>query len=71
MEFSAFLGRKGLRPEVGALDPASTPAFVVKSPHRFPGDRCHPSQEFRCHYASTPLPNDLVVFLPGTKRVGE
>jgi hypothetical protein len=65
MEFSAFLGRKGLRPEGAALDPASTPAFLVKSPHRFPGDRCNPSQELRCRYASTPLPNDLVVFLPG------
>lgn len=65
MEFSAFLGHRGLRPEIGALDSASTPLFIVKSPHRFPGDRCHPSQELRCRYDSAPLPNDLVVFLPG------
>jgi hypothetical protein len=66
MEFSAFLHYKGLR-SAGEAAPDSSPGptFVVKSPHRFPGDLCQPSQAFRCVYAPTPQPNELVVFLPG------
>ncbi len=66
MEFSAYLRFKGLQPVgLGAPDSQSAPTFVVESPHRYPDDRCHPSQEFRCRFAATPASGDLVVLLPG------
>jgi hypothetical protein len=64
MELSAFLRFKGLRLDDGnAANDA--PILVVTSPHRFPGDLCHVSQEFRCRFAATPGAQDLIVFPPG------
>jgi hypothetical protein len=63
MEFAAFLRYKGL--PVATDTVAGGAAVVLESPHRFPGDRCHPSQDFRCAYAATPQPGDLIVYLPG------
>ena len=66
MEFSAFLRFKGLRADgMPARLAEDKAAFTVKTPHRYPGDVCHPSQRFRCAYAATPGAGDLVVFLPG------
>ena len=64
MEFSAFLRYKGLRP-AGPTAGGGGGTFIVKSAHRYPEDRCHPSQEFRCVFAAAPQPGDLVVLLPG------
>jgi hypothetical protein len=66
MEFSAFLRFKGFRSTDDSVTTASgETTFVVKSPHRYPDDRCHASQPFRCVHTRTAEPGDLVVFLPG------
>jgi hypothetical protein len=67
MEFSAFLRFKGLQADGMPLRPqGGQVGFTVKTPHRYPGDVCHPSQRFRCGYELAPQPGDLIVFLPGT-----
>lgn len=53
MELSAFLRHRGLQ------------TVTIKSPHRYPEDRCQPSQDFRCHFEAAPTTGDLVVFPPG------
>jgi hypothetical protein len=62
MEFSAFLEHRGMRL---AGDRGDGPIVVVESPHRFPEDRCHPSQRFRCVQAPSAKAGELIVFLPG------
>jgi len=64
MELSSFLQYKGLRAEATTGDSASA-GFAVLSAHRYPDARCHPSQAFRCEYASAPRAGDLVILLPG------
>jgi hypothetical protein len=66
MEFSAYLRYRGLSLE-GAEDEHQTAqaTFTVTTPHRFPGDRCHVSQYFKCAYAPVARPNALVVLMPG------
>jgi hypothetical protein len=66
MEFSAFLRFKGLQADGMPIRPqGGQVGFAVKTPHRYPGDVCHPSQRFRCGYEPAPHPGDLIVFLPG------
>jgi hypothetical protein len=66
MEFSAFLRFKGLQADGMPIRPqGGQAAFTVKTPHRYPGDACHPSQRFRCGFEPAPQPGDLIVFLPG------
>jgi hypothetical protein len=66
MEFSAFLRLKGLQADGMPIRPqGGQVGFAVKTPHRYPGDVCHPSQRFRCAYEAAPHPGDLIVFLPG------
>lgn len=66
MELSSFLRYKGLRADGDSIggSPAS-PAFIIKTAHRYPGDQCYPTQAFRCAYAGAPVPGDLLVFLSG------
>ena len=66
MEFSAFLRFKGLNADgMRARGHADRAGFTVKTPHRYAGDLCHPSQRFRCGYEAAPQSSDLIVFLPG------
>jgi hypothetical protein len=72
MELSSFLRYKGL-PAAGdsiGESPAS-PGFIMKTAHRYPDDRCYPTQVFRCTYARAPAPGDLLVFLSGRELPAE
>jgi hypothetical protein len=72
MELSSFLRYKGLRAAGDSIggSPAS-PGFVMKTAHRYPDDRCYPTQVFRCTYARAPVPGDLLVFLSGREVPAE
>lgn len=61
MEFAAFLRHRGT--SVTTLERSGQ--VLIKTPHRFAGDRCFPSQNFRCEYVQKPESSDLVVTLPG------
>ncbi len=65
MELSSFLQYKGLRAAGTTSAAVGRAGFVVKTSHRYPDARCHPSQELRCEYAAAPRSGDLVVLLPG------
>ncbi|HSQ28401.1 MAG TPA: hypothetical protein VLN49_01040 [Gemmatimonadaceae bacterium] len=72
MELSSFLRYKGLRAAGDSIggSPAS-PGFIMKTAHRYPADRCYPTQVFRCTYARAPVPGDLLVFLSGREVPAE
>jgi hypothetical protein len=61
MEFAAYLQYKGIAVQGGG----GHPSVIFATPHRFPGDRCFPSQAFRCEYAPNAAAGDYVVYLPG------
>ena len=71
MELSAFLQLEGFDAGVGATTgTAGGPRFVMKTAHRYPGDRCLASEPFQCVYAASPQPGDLVVYLAGHELSG-
>ena len=43
---------------------------MIKTAHRYPGDRCLASEPFECVYAPSPQPGDLVVYLVGHELSG-
>lgn len=65
MELSSYLHLKGFADGRPGSDGARSPGFIVKTAHRYPGDRCLASQEFRCVFAASPDSGDLVVYLAG------
>jgi hypothetical protein len=64
MELSAFLQFKGFNAAPRGAASAG-PSFVVKTAHRFPGDRGLPTEAVRCEFAPSPESGDLVVYLAG------
>lgn len=66
MELSSYLQFKGFDAGLApSPSSASRTAFVMKTAHRYPDDRCLPPEPFRCIYAPAPQPGDLVVYLAG------
>jgi hypothetical protein len=65
MELSSFLQFKGFDAGLGTSASPARPSFVVKSAHRYPDGRCLASEAFRCVFAPSPQPGDLVVYLAG------
>jgi len=65
MELSSYLQLKGFVPASADTATARGPSFVIKTPHRYPDDRCLAAEAFRCTFAPAPRPGDLVVLLAG------
>ena len=65
MELSSFLQFKGFDAGTNAVAAPPGPSFVIKTAHRYPDDRCLASERFRCIFAPSPAPGDLVVYLGG------
>jgi hypothetical protein len=72
MELSSFLRYKGLAAAGDSIgESLASPGFIMKTAHRYPDDRCYPTQVFRCTYAREPAPGDLLVFLSGRELPAE